>query len=333
MALKTSQYNQIMRDYDRKRDLVHADLQKREEEIDEIIPEYRELTGRLAGVSSASVRRALVRPDEAAGLLEEVRRAGEEIARRKQALLLSHGYPADYLEPRWFCPDCQDTGRIGDEFCHCFRKASVELLYAQSNLADILEKENFDHFDESYYNDTVVEESTGVTPRQNIREIRGIFEDFIRDYPEGDRQFFLYGNTGLGKTFLCHCVAKEFLDRSRGVLFYTLPALINLFEVARFERGGEDPAALRGRIESLYECDLLILDDLGTETVNSFTASELLELMDRRQAAGLATILSSNLSPAEIRRVYSERIYSRLLRDYTMLKFTGLDIRTQIAGR
>ena len=324
MALTNAQYNEILRMYDRRQDAVRAALREREEEIDEKIPAYRALTGDLAGASTDSVRRALYHPEEADGLIKDFTKAGEEIAAKKRALLLSHGYPEDYLEPAWFCPDCQDTGFIGNEKCHCFREAAIRLVYDQSELAGILAEENFSRFNELYYDDTVTENSTGLTSRENIREIRGILEDF-------DRNYLLYGSTGLGKTFLCHCVAKEFLDRAKSVQFYTAPALNHLLEEARFSRDSESASDARQKLTSVYDCELLIIDDLGTELVNSFTASELLELLDRREAAGLSTILSTNLSPAEIRRVYSERVYSRLIRDYVLLKLTGLDIRRQIA--
>ncbi|MBQ4474303.1 MAG: ATP-binding protein [Lachnospiraceae bacterium] len=331
MALTSSQYNEIMREYDRRQDQVRTDLQRRRDEIDEKIPAYRELTAELAGASLASVRRAFAGGDESAP--EDLSRLSDDIRHRKEELLLSHGYPADYLDPKWFCPDCQDTGYIGSDRCHCFRKAAVQLLYRQSALSDVLESENFDHFDESWYDDSVTETSTGLSPRENIREIREVLEGFARGESGVGRSYFLYGNTGVGKTFLCHCVAKEFLDRARGVLFYTAPGLVHLLEEDRFRRGGDDPSATASRIDALYECDLLIIDDLGSELVNTFMASSLLEIMDHRRDAGLSTILSSNLPPSEIRKIYSERIYSRLIRDYVLLKLTGRDIRRRLAER
>ncbi|MBR1757819.1 MAG: ATP-binding protein [Lachnospiraceae bacterium] len=336
MALRNAQYDRILREYDRRRLANRREEVRRREEVFAQIPGFEELVDALPSATLSSVRSLFSEPKgpdsyEAGNVLSALREQSEEIADRKHELLTSYGFPADYLDPIYTCPDCQDTGFVDGEKCHCFKKAVVDLVYAQSELKDILQKENFAHFSERYYDDTVVDEATGLTPLENIREVKEMCLSFVRHFDDRPGNLYFYGNTGVGKTFLCHCIAKELLDAAHTVIYFSAPALFDVFETLQFDRRSEDYALREEQLGYLFESDLLIIDDLGTEVPNSFIASCLLECMERRSAAGLSTVISSNYPLSEIRRLYSERVYSRLARDYTIIKVSGSDIRTKQA--
>ena len=241
-------------------------------------------------------------------------------------LMRQHGYPEDYLDPIYTCPDCHDTGYVGDKKCHCFQKRIVEYLYEQSNLKEVLDIENFSHFDITYYPDDYIEESTGLTPRDNIRRILMTAHAFCDNFGDCEQNLLLYGNTGVGKTFLTHCIAKELLSQSYTVVYLTSIGLFDILEKNKFDR---ELSSLEKSttVSYIMNCDLLILDDLGTELTNSFTTSQLYQVIDSRLVHKKSTIISTNLSFDDLREQYSERIFSRLTSGYTLLKVTGEDIR------
>lgn len=326
MKLTNSQYEQLMSVYYERQVRSKHISQMRYHEIITEIPEYHELDLRIQQISLDYAKARLSRGGQKTDLEKQI----EQITRQKEQLLLSHGYAADYLKPVYYCPDCQDTGYIGDRKCHCFEKEIVNFLYSQSNLQEILEKENFSHFNLEYYPDDYMEETTGQTPRDNMRNILNIARNFVADFDSIQGNLLLYGNTGVGKTFLTHCIAKELLDQSHTVVYLTSLKLFDILETYKFDRDmsySEKNAA----VSYILDSDLLIIDDLGTELNNSFTSSQLYQCIDTRLNHKRSTIISTNLSFDDLREQYSERIFSRLTSNYTLLKLTGDDIRLKKA--
>lgn len=323
MQLLNEQFSFLYSDYDKtqlKNNRIHLMRQK---EIREKIPAYRQLEDQMRETSVLAARAALEGSHES---MRELTEKTEQISREKKELLAQYGYPENYLEPIYTCPDCHDTGYIGDRKCHCFQKRIVEYLYEQSNLKEILDIENFSHFDITYYPDDYIEESTGLTPRDNIRRILMTAHDFCDNFGDCGQNLLLYGNTGVGKTFLTHCIAKELLSQSYTVVYLTSIGLFDILEKNKFDR---ELSSLEKSttVSYIMNCDLLILDDLGTELTNSFTTSQLYQVIDSRLVHKKSTIISTNLSFDDLREQYSERIFSRLTSGYTLLKVTGEDIR------
>lgn len=323
MQLLNEQFSFLYSDYDKtqlKNNRIHLMRQK---EIREKIPAYRQLEDQMREMSVLAARAALEGSHES---MRELTEKTEQISREKKELLAQYGYPENYLDPVYTCPDCHDTGYIGDRKCHCFQKRIVEYLYEQSNLKEILDIENFSHFDIAYYPDDYIEESTGLTPRDNIRRILMTAHDFCDNFGDCGQNLLLYGNTGVGKTFLTHCIAKELLSQSYTVVYLTSIGLFDILEKNKFDR---ELSSLEKSttVSYIMNCDLLILDDLGTELTNSFTTSQLYQVIDSRLVHKKSTIISTNLSFDDLREQYSERIFSRLTSGYTLLKVTGEDIR------
>lgn len=329
MVLTNSQYEQLMsRYYERQLRTKHI-ARAREQEVYAAVPEFAALDRRIGQLSIDYARERLSHSgtaDEEQNLPQQIQRISEE----KKELLVRHGFPPDYLQPVYICPDCQDTGYIGDRKCHCFERAIVDFLYSQSNLQDILERENFEYFDLSLYPDDYIEETTGQTPRDNMRNILQTAKEFVRCFPEEPANLLLYGNTGVGKTFLTNCIARELLEQSHTVVYLTSLKLFDILETYKFDRDlshTEKNAA----VSYILDSDLLIIDDLGTELNNSFTSSQLYHCIDARLNHRRATIISTNLSFDDLRERYSERIFSRLTSSYILLKLTGDDIRLRKA--
>ncbi len=329
MILTNSQYEQLMSKYYERQLRTKHITQQREAEVRAAIPAFNELDRQIRQLSVDYARQRLTKTDHSTsgGVLQQQIQA---VTREKEALLASHGYPTDYLQPVYTCADCKDTGYIGDKKCHCFERAIVDFLYSQSNLQDILDLENFDHFDLSLYPDDYIEETTGQTPRDNMRNILATAKKYVQDFQDEPSNLLLYGNTGVGKTFLTNCIARELLDQSHTVVYLTSLRLFDILETYKFDRylSHEEKDASAAYI---LDSDLLIIDDLGTELNNSFTSSQLYHCIDVRLNHRRSTIISTNLSFDDLRERYSERIFSRLTSSYILLKLTGDDIRLRKA--
>lgn len=327
MQLLNEQFNSIYSEYNEIQLRNNRLLLERQKEVYAAIPELEELDQMIAEISVNAARAAL---DGSRGKVERLENDIAVISKEKLALLTRNGFPEDYLQLVYQCPDCQDTGYIEGRKCHCFKKRIVEYLYEQSNLQDVLETENFSHFSEDFYPDDYVEESTGLTPRDNIRKIYKTALFFSKNFDKNHDNLLLYGNTGVGKTFLSHCIAKEALEQSHTVVYLTSPGLFDILEKNKFDK---DLSSVEKSttVSYILDCDLLIIDDLGTELNNSFTSSQLYQLIDSRLVHKKSTIISTNLSFDDLREQYSERIFSRLTSGYTLLKVTGDDIRLKKA--
>lgn len=327
MQLLNEQFNSIYSEYNEIQLRNNRLLLERQKEVYNAIPELEELDQMIAEISVNAARAAL---DGSRAKVERLENDIAVISKEKLALLTRNGFPEDYLQPVYQCPDCQDTGYIEGRKCHCFKKRIVEYLYEQSNLQDVLETENFSHFSEDFYPDDYVEDSTGLTPRDNIRKIHKTALLFSKNFDKNHDNLLLYGNTGVGKTFLSHCIAKEALEQSHTVVYLTSPGLFDILEKNKFDK---DLSSVEKSttVSYILDCDLLIIDDLGTELNNSFTSSQLYQLIDSRLVRKKSTIISTNLSFDDLREQYSERIFSRLTSGYTLLKVTGDDIRLKKA--
>lgn len=320
MAISNTQYNAVIRNYEQKQIQSRDIMDKRRQTVYNLIPEMEDLHNSISqlGVSKA---RKLLSGDENA--LTELKGELKKLIDKKSELLTSAGFPADYLEPVYECPDCKDTGYIGNEKCHCFQKAIIDLLYTQSNLKNIVAKENFDTFSFAYYSDNHIDPVTGRSSLATMKNAHAVARDFVDTFRDEFRNLFLYGDTGIGKTFLSNCIAKELIDKSFSVIYLTSYELFDTLAKSKFEK--DDTAeALASHI---FDCDLLIIDDLGTELANSFTVSQLFLCLNERLLRRKSTIISTNLSLESMVDIYSERTFSRITSNYTMLKLTGDDIR------
>lgn len=320
MALNNSQYDTIIRTYEQKQLYNRNILDKRCETVYNKIPEINEINQKISFLSVKQARKLLEGDDNA---LTELKFQIRKLSERKTKLLTEAGFPADYLEPVYDCPDCKDTGYIGSQKCHCFQKAVIDLLYTQSNLKNILQKENFNTFSFSYYSGNHVDPKTGRSSLATIQKAYETAWEFVNTFSTEFRNLFLYGDTGIGKTFLSNCIAKELIDRSYSVIYFSAFELFDTLAKSRFEK---DEIADQMN-EHIFDCDLLIIDDLGTELANSFTVSQLFLCLNERLLRRKSTIISTNLSLDDLIHIYSERTFSRITSNYTMLRLTGDDIR------
>ena len=330
MALSNSQYNAVMRGYEERQRLQRRAMEARIEEVYRKVPKVRELDQLMSTRAADCARRVLGgEPDARAHLKEEL----ADLREQKQALLQAAGFPADYMELRYDCPDCQDTGYVNGKRCHCFERQRLNILYAQSNIESILKEENFEHFRFDFYDDTHQMPQLGMTEQEYMKTVMRQCREFADRYPEKGTSILFTGGTGVGKTFLTNCIAKELIDRCISVIYLSSNELFEIFSKYKFGRDSEEDVQESYRY--ILECDMLIIDDLGTELNNSFVSSQLFYCINERIGRKKGTIISTNLSMPLLKDTYSDRVTSRIMSNYRIIPLYGGDIRMKkrAAGR
>ena len=326
MGLNVSQYDALMREYDRVRLKHKRELDDRTLEIYEKIPRIKDINDSISTISVETAKKMLLQDISISK--NETKNKIEALSKEKASLLRENGYPSDYLSMRYTCKDCKDTGYIGSSKCHCLKNSIIEILYEQSNIKEVLERENFSSFSFKHFSNTVKDSATGLTALENMHEVVKTCRDYIDNFDKEYKNLYLYGATGVGKTFLTNCIAKELIDNSYSVIYVSS---IRLFEILASSTFKKDNASdYVDLAENILDCDLLIIDDLGTELINSFTASSLFNCINERHLRRKSVIISTNLSLAELRSNYSERVFSRIMSNYTLLKIYGDDLRVRL---
>ncbi len=320
MPLSNTQYDEIMRRYDQQQILNQHIVEERVAAVYAQAPRLSELDEKISSCSVLAAEKII---DGDTSVTEELRRQIKACKEEKEEILSSLGYPRDYFLPPYRCKDCKDTGYIGSKPCHCFRQAAIDLVYTQSNLKEILKNENFDTLTLDYYPKDLINHITGKSAYETAEIAVRQCHAFADNFGSHAQNLFFYGGTGVGKTFLSNCIAKQLLDAGHSVIYFTAPQLFDIFEKDVFRK---DVRSGQSR-QNVYDCELLIIDDLGTEVSNSFTSSQLYLCINERILRKRSTIISTNLSIKQLADSYSERIFSRISSNYTMLQLFGDDIR------
>lgn len=325
MTTKEQQYKQLIRIYDQKRLEAIKSQSERQNSIYQLIPDIATIDMKLSSLGIELAKAALdpdINPND---LIPSFEDKNQKLLDTKRNLLVARGYPANYLDIQYDCKQCNDQGFINSKQCTCFQQALINLAYEQSNLKHVLQYENFDTFDFSYYSKEVDSE-IGLSPHENMQNLYRFCVHFVHKFKESFQNILFHGNTGLGKTFLCNCIAKDLLDRGHTVLYLPAVQLFQLFETSRFHREDMEEES-KEMLDTLLSVELLIIDDLGTEFITSFTGPELFNTLNTRLLNQKATIISTNLTPEELKNYYSDRIISRIFGSYEVFRVFGQDIR------
>lgn len=322
MALSNSQYDAIMREYGRQQIENHHKLEERRQEIYARLPVVRQLEAEIAERSVACAKK-LLEGDKS--VLDRLKEDLKDLREQKSLIIRAAGYPDDYLELHYRCPDCRDTGLIDGRKCHCFLQAQMKLLHAQSNLEDVLERENFNALSYEYYDDTEILPQLGITNAAYMRRVVAGCREFVRDFDKKHDNLLFTGSTGVGKTFLTNCIARELMDDFHSVIYLTASDLFDVFSRNKFDYDNAED--MKDMYRFILDCDLLIIDDLGTELNNSFTSSQLFYCINERMNMSRSTIISTNLTLARLRDSYTDRVTSRIMSGYKIIPLYGGDIR------
>ena len=317
MSLNNSQYNAIMRIYNQRQFQDKYEQDQRREEVYQKVPQIKQIEDEISSQAVRCARRLL---DGDTGAKEELKQHIEDLREQKEVLLSAFGFPADYMEMHYVCPECQDTGYIDGKKCRCFKKEEIRLLYSQSNIEEVLLRENFDSFSYEYYDDRVV--------IPEIQMVHTWCKEYVENFEKKGGNLIFTGSTGVGKTFLTNCIAKALIDQYQSVIYLSSNDLFDVFSKNKFHYDTEEE--MKDMYQYILDCDLLIIDDLGTELNNTFVSSQLFYCINERLLRKKSTIISTNLSMTMLRDTYSDRISSRIISQYSIIPLYGDDIRTKI---
>lgn len=326
MGLTNEQYDQIMKYYENIQDENRHEMNRRREEAYAKLPSLTTLDRNTAGLAMQKLRARL----ENSGSEPNV--TFEQITSRRKELLLSAGYPADFLDPIYTCKDCKDTGYIEKDLtaegsayaktkCHCFVKREIELLYENSNMDAALLSNKFANLTYDYRDGDDLERLKGA-----VRISRAFTENFDKDY----KNLLFFGTVGTGKSFLSGCIANTLIESGHSVMYFSAIGLFDM--LSRYYFGQKGKETLYNFCKNLYNYDLVIIDDLGTEMTNNFVSSQLFDLINERHMGKKSTLISTNLTLEELRDRYSDRTFSRISSNFEICKLSGPDFRLTKKG-
>lgn len=336
--MNSNAYQKIKNEYDKRRTRALKELEGRKSELYYRIPRLEEIDDEInhAGFKyNKAILMGLLLSDSA---VKKLGSAIDSLKTEREKLLAKYGISAQYLTPVFECEKCSDTGVIrspnggADTLCICYKQQLIDCLYDQSNLHTI-NNTGFESFDVGYYPEMPNEERYGIkkSPRKQILGILDSCRDFVDNFKDSETRNLLFsGPTGVGKTFMAGSVAMELMKRGHTVLYQTAPSLFNTIYEYRYNTANNedwDPTLYSNILES----ELLIIDDLGTESPTGMRYAELLNIIDTRLAndtkTPCKTIISTNIDLKKLFEYYDERIISRITGGFDIFRFAGDDIR------
>ena len=326
--MKKTIIREILREYDLIQRQEEQALQRRRAEVADKVPEIVSIHHMIIEKMAQQSRKIIQNPNRHSDSIDRLQKEIANLKAKEIQLLVENGFPADYLDMKYRCSRCKDTGFVGfpvREKCSCLIQKLITRTYQLSNIHE-LEYQNFDTFDSSIFPDTL-EPGSKMSQRQYMEELKARLEQYVSQFPDNDRKIILFtGKTGLGKTFLLNCMAKAILDKGYTVIRISAYKLFDqLFHSAISNQ--QEYEQLQNQ---LFDVDALIIDDLGTETRrNNFTSEDLFNIINERSTLSKHTFLSTNLGLGDLRQRYSDRITSRLFdtSNTILIRFKGQDVR------
>ncbi|MCQ2432437.1 MAG: ATP-binding protein [Clostridia bacterium] len=316
-------YRRIKREFQQKHFAAEENMKAHRAEAERMIPELAEIDRALAETGVKIFGAAMQGKEGLEERIAKLRAENEELLAIRGEILASHGYPRDYVNIHYDCPLCKDTGFTegGKSLCTCMKRALTLAGYESSGIGGLLETQNFASFSLDYYKNPKEHEIM----RRNLEEA----EQYVKIFSDRcANNILMFGATGLGKTHLSTAIAKAVIDRGYDVVYDTAVNIFSDFEAEHFSRSYQNQDETKPT-DRYFDCDLLIIDDLGAELSNQFTVSCLYNLLNTRLNHGKSVIISTNLTYGDITKRYTARVSSRLLGEYHQFHFVGTDVRME----
>lgn len=296
---------------ERRKEKATMEAQFRFDEISAKIPELESIQQKLSNIG-LSISKVFLFSDDKKADMEKLMEESLKLQEEKKKLLVKYGYDENALNITYHCPDCKDTGFIGSRRCKCHKELLKNI--ERENLSKIapLDDCTFDAFKTEYYPDV-----------DRAERIRANCLKYATNFTTNSKSIIFYGGTGLGKTHLSLAIANVAINRGYSVVYGTAQNILNDLQNENFGRTDN----IRYYERAVLNCDLLIIDDLGTEFKSAYTVAELYNIINSRILAKLPTIISTNSTPQELEEKYDQRVTSRIIGEYAPLVLQGNDIR------
>ncbi len=322
----------LLKEYEEKRLAANLKALSKKEELYSLSPRLLEIDNALNKSAILTSLNMLNSNDPEK--LKDLNKKISILNQEKIQILKSFNESVESLLPSYECKECNDTGYINNnssnaKLCSCIKQKLFDIEYNKSNISGLC-NQSFDKFNSALYSDLINKSkyNADISPRQNIEIIKQISKKFIDNFNSPEEKNLLFtGDTGLGKTFLSSCIAKSLLEQGKTVLYQTAPVMLDYIIDYKFGKANTS----QNIYDSLLDVDLLIIDDLGTENINSLKFTELFKIINTRllnqDKKITKTIISTNLSLSDLFKIYNERIGSRIVGYYNICRFFGEDIR------
>lgn len=317
MSFNREDYKNVKISFEARRKNAEDQLKRRETEVCSKLPEMKKICDSLGDTGPKIYAAALEGRDNYEQRLADIRYETEELIRRQKKLLSENGYPEDYLDIKYRCPLCRDEGNIDGKMCGCMRAELIKAGYESAGIAGLCGKMSFDNFDLSYYSG-----EDRANMELVLRKAREYAESFSGT---GSGSLLFFGGTGLGKTHLSVSIIKKVIERGYYCVYCPSEKLFSDFRDERFKNDDKTPS----KTAKYGECELLVIDDLGTELNGRDIVPYLYSLLNQRINSGLSTVINTNLSHTELLAMYDDRVVSRLFGEFLPYMFTGRDVRMQ----
>lgn len=312
-------YEKAISVMDKRKIYAAEEKDRRRKEIYNKFPDYKQADDELSESGIKLARCAL--NGAAKEELERLNVRIKMLSDIKKRILVNAGYRENYIEAVYFCTECRDSGYVNGEMCGCMRAELNRIAAEMSNISEIMAKINFDEFDINYYPD--ITDENGNNPRKVILNILNSAVEFMDNFDSpGTKSMLFYGATGLGKTFLSAAIANSLSGSGKTVMYYSAKDLLRMITDNEFSREYER----KNECSRAYKCDLLIIDDLGSEHITSNSVASLFDILNTRMINSKPMIINTNLNMKELNDIYSARILSRFT-EFKIFKFIGNDIR------
>lgn len=307
------------------RDRHKAELDRNIAYVKELSNEYITVENELLNAGKALLRCVL----DGGENFEKIKDYIQKKQKQKAEILSTLNLPADYLDEKYDCPICRDTGYDENGLkCTCLKRLTAKYIDKNSNITELMKNQTFENFDLSMF--SPVPDSTGKAPLDIINSAKTFSENFADDLSTAEPFNILFlGNAGTGKTYMSSCIANRVLSKNKTVYYQTAYKLCEIMENVKFNKYETPEEAQDAAMALKYanDVDLLIIDDLGTEFLTQFTAAALFDLLNTRLLKHKAAIISTNLSLDDMEQKYSDRLTSRIIGEYKIIRLIGADLR------
>ncbi len=323
MSYSKDIYSKALSILQNRRSKAQAELVKRKEYIYNINNHAKQIHMQL-GSTAVKLAKAVLNGNDVSSNVKRLKEENLKFQKELQEILSANNLPSDYLDVKYRCEKCSDTGFIDGKMCNCLKDILKKQTYDQLNKVSPLDLSSFDDFSLDYYSDTPQAESS-IVPKKRMQKIFDYCFSYAEKFRKNSPTLLMQGNTGLGKTHLSLAIAKTVIEKGYAVIYSSAPALLTKLEREHFSKNIDDDT-----LNHLLDCDLLILDDLGTEFETKFTAATIYNILNSRMLSSKPTIISTNLSLTDLEQAYTGRFVSRIIGNSHRLEFLGKDIRQQL---
>ncbi len=318
-------FDKIMMEYEK---LRYEAVRKKNEKVNSFYKQYPELLEVMDMINDCGVINTgmiIANPEKGDEIIDKMEKKINDLKQKKHDILKKYNIPEDFERVVYNCSLCNDTGFIGSEKCECFKRKLTEAAYERSNIKNLLKTQNFENFKFDFYSQE--KNSLGISPAEYAKKAYDEAKRFCDNFSESKNLLF-YGNTGLGKTFISSCIAKQMMDMGKTVCYISATKMFSVYDDYKFNRGNTEEN--KRVVDEIYNSDLLIIDDLGTEFLTTNSLSFMFDILNERIVTDKKLVISTNLSIDEMNTRYTPRFISRLYESFKTLKLEGENIRKRL---